>query len=234
MSAVVAPATDTLRLDNAPGPEADADALKAHYRRVQDVFATNAYDVVIYLCHWCLSDGGDNGLAFTKTEQPRGTRQYCSARCANAYSAYMQKVVVKGRIATPSPSDETEDDSSGATSGAAQPQRTRKRRRGIVDAHYTPVQPGSDEERAVLESATAPLPKGTKIESAGVAGPRKARAKQAAREDGKCARGLHDLTPDNTYTHNGVSWCRACKADNRARYIAKKKGGDFDAGTDRK
>lgn len=77
------------KLDDVPGPEASADALKAHYRRVQDAFATHRYDDLIEVCYWCLD--GESGLAFTKPDQPRGTRMYCSAHCANAHAAHMQK-----------------------------------------------------------------------------------------------------------------------------------------------
>ncbi len=93
---------------DAPGPEADADALDANYRLVQAALATHAYDDIIYVCHWCLIDAP---LPYAKVSAPRGgTRMYCSKRCAEAYDAYTKSrdsrshtVTVSGRIDPPGP-----------------------------------------------------------------------------------------------------------------------------------
>lgn len=85
---------------DAPGPEANADVLSTHYRRVQTVFATHAYDSWVFLCHWCLTD---EPLTHTKVNDLRGTRTYCSERCSKAYDAYIKSRTVTGRIADQEP-----------------------------------------------------------------------------------------------------------------------------------
>ncbi len=102
---VIPPITD------APGAEADASVLAAHYQRVQDAFACYSYDNCVAVCRWCLDEAP---LPFPEPFQ-RGTRKYCSRRCADAYAAYKAKYYRKGRAtvsdAVPSDSDETVDDS---------------------------------------------------------------------------------------------------------------------------
>ncbi len=204
------PAPRIEKLDNVPGPEASGDVLKAHYRRVQDIIATHCYDDVLCMCHWCA--GIEAELAFTKTDQPRGTRQYCTARCANAYTAYTQKAVMQGKVVSPPPpGDDAEDDD--PPPGTAKPTPTRRKR--VKDVTTTVGQEGTGRTTAGKPPAAPPKPVREK--------PTKARGPKPAREDGKCPRGLHDLTPDNVYERDGNRWCKACKADNRARYIAKQK-----------
>lgn len=81
------------KLADVPGPEASGDVLLAHYRRVQEqIRAVHSYDDVAYICFWCADSETD--LVFAKTEQPRGRAVYCTARCRDAYAAYMKKVIV--------------------------------------------------------------------------------------------------------------------------------------------
>ncbi len=93
-------------IPDAPGPDADADVLSANYQRVQEAFATHSYDDSIYVCHWCLID---DPLPYTKVGT-RGTRMFCSSRCAESYTAYTKSrdsrshtVDVSGRIDPPGP-----------------------------------------------------------------------------------------------------------------------------------
>lgn len=83
---------DIKKLDNVPGPEASGDVLLAHYRRVQEVIATHSFDDVSYMCFWCADTEAE--LTLAKAGQPRGQPMYCTARCRDAYAAYMQKVIV--------------------------------------------------------------------------------------------------------------------------------------------
>lgn len=212
-----APIPPIAKLDNVPGPESDADTLQTHYRRVQDAFATHHYEDVVETCHWCLDS--EKGLAFSKTDQPRGTRTYCTARCANAYTAYTQKVVGRGKVSTTNPSnpadDEFEDGSCDPPPGAAKPtlKRDRKKARGGVPE---PTETATDAESRLSR---------TTVRERESPPERKARVKKAAREDGMCSRGLHPITTENTYERDGSAWCRDCKKLNRAKYLVKKAAG---------
>lgn len=77
---------------NPPGPNASMDVLRAHHDKVQYVFAVYAYDYLIRVCHWCLSDAplphGDPG-------KRGGTRKFCSERCAEAQAAYTTQLYSK-------------------------------------------------------------------------------------------------------------------------------------------
>ena len=75
-------------IPDVPGPEAKADELVAHYRKVQHVFAIYSYDNLRVVCGWCISD---EPLAFTDPGR-RGTHKFCSARCAEARAACMTNI----------------------------------------------------------------------------------------------------------------------------------------------
>lgn len=45
-----------------------------------------------------------------------------------------------------------------------------------------------------------------------------ARAARADKRGGKCGNGLHEMTPENTYTHNGYSVCAPCRVENQRQY----------------
>lgn len=85
---VIPPITD------APGAEADATVLAAHYRRVQNAFACHNYDDCMAVCRWCLDEAP---LPFPEPHQ-RGTRKYCSRRCADAYAAYKAKYYRRAKV----------------------------------------------------------------------------------------------------------------------------------------
>lgn len=102
---VIPPITD------APGPDADPSVLKAHYRLVQDAFATHSYDDTLYICHWCLDEAP---LTHAKIATPRGTHMFCSREHAEAHAAYMKGLQRERPTVTPaepSDNDDTEDDS---------------------------------------------------------------------------------------------------------------------------
>lgn len=208
-----APVSLIAKLDNVPGPEADAETLKTHYRRVQNIMATHRYEDVIYICHWCCD--GDAELAFADPAGKHGSRKYCSARCANGYHAYVSKVVAKGQqVATPSSSDDTEDDTYDPPPGAAQPTPTRPRARPVAVAEITEVVGQEGTGKTTVVAPRKPP----------VATPRKPRATKQDRTDGKCAKGLHDMTEANTYIYNGNKWCRECRKASRTKSVEKRDG----------
>lgn len=82
-----------------PGPDADVVELREHYMRVQEYFATHAYDDWVYRCHWCLGE---------EQRYPRlgthGNRLFCSIECQRAYAACL------GSNGTPTPAPTVDDD----------------------------------------------------------------------------------------------------------------------------
>lgn len=78
-----------LKLDNVPGPKAPPLELTEHYLKVQVILACHRYDDVVAACHWCCDM--KEGLAFSRFGS-RGTRMFCSRRCADALEAYHKKV----------------------------------------------------------------------------------------------------------------------------------------------
>ncbi len=77
-----------------------------------------------------------------------------------------------------------------------------------------PTEEPADEpaEAAPSESPPAWKPKGQRERK-----PRKPRAKKPERSDGMCAKGLHKMTPENTYEYKGTVWCRECRKASRAK-----------------
>lgn len=197
------------KLDNVPGPEADESALKAHYRLVQNVLAKHAYDDVIAACHWCCDM--DEQLAYSKPGTRGGPNMYCSGRCASAYAKYQQLNYRKpGEAGTSATS---------ATSAAPPAEK-------LV---------GDDEEAETPNVPTAAFPEATERETeptpeqrrhAAKKNPqrkaRKAREKKPERTDGLCAKGEHKMTDANRYSYRNTVWCRACRAESRARSAAKR------------
>ncbi len=211
-----------LKLDNVPGPEARADELATHYTRVQEVMACHRYDDVIAACHWCCDM--EAGLAYTKPEAARGTaRMFCSGRCASAFGAHRAKVhgLQAGKPSSTATGIAPPTDEETAT----QEETPVAKKRGST-AKATPTEELAEETgdepaatvAATPESPSAWKPKGQRERKA-----RKPRAAKPERNDGMCAKGLHEMTPENTYEYRGTIWCRACRAESRARSAAKRK-----------
>ena len=203
------------KLDNVPGPEASADELTKHFRRVQHILACHPYDDVIAACHWCCDM--EAGLAYSKPDEARGSRMFCSGRCASAHAAY--RVIAHGR---PKPkADEPTSGSSPSTS------RRKAAERAAEDEAETEGDDGGDdnppaeaEKASAKEPAeTAATPESPSWQPKGQRGrkPRKAKAKKPERSDGKCAKGLHKMTDENRYEYKGTIWCRECRKASRAR-----------------
>lgn len=215
------PSLPIAKLDNVPGPEADGDVLKAHYRRVQDIFATHRYDDIIQTCHWCCDM--EAGLAYSKTDVARGTRMFCSGRCASAYTAYQVKVLhldKKAQARPPNGDDKTADDPDEAPpeptpepEGEVDP---------IVEAHDDDPDMKADAERH-LRDASVREREQERMEARTKA-KRKPRATKEPRADGKCPKGLHEMTPDNQYHYQDKVWCRECRKASRAKSAANGKG----------
>ncbi len=210
------PGAPITKLDNVPGPEASADELNKHYQRVRDVFACHRYDDVIAACHWCCDM--EAGLAYSKPDEARGNRMFCSGRCASAHAAY--RVHAHGRR---KPKADT------ATGGI--PPTTSKE---TATANKPEPEPGDDDgdddnpsdeaeetnvtekpdESAPSESPSTWKPKGQRPRKARKA---KARTKKPERTDGKCAKGIHQMTEANRYEYKGTVWCRECRKASRAK-----------------
>ncbi len=216
------PALPILKLDNVPGPEASDDELVKHYERVRGIFACRNYDDVLAACHWCCDM--EEGLAYTKPDEARGNRMFCSGRCASAHAAY--RALAHG---PPKPNAEQ------PTSGPSPSTSRRKAKEAAEEPDPEPEEddgaddnpPAENEEASADEptEAAAPpespsdwKPKGQRARK-----PRKAKVKKPERADGKCAKGLHKMKGENRYEYKGTVWCRACRAESRARSAAKKK-----------
>lgn len=203
------PSLPIAKLDNVPGPEADEAALKAHYDLVQEIMAIHRYDDVINACHWCCDM--EAGLAYTKPDEKRGSRMFCSGRCASAFSAYQVKVLHLNRKPTvtqaqPSDSDETVDDSYSPppdTEGA----KTAK-------TQWKPTSERPRRQRRVKDVTEVVGQEGT---GKTTGGPKRTRAAKPKRTDGKCTKGLHEMTEANTYSYNGGTWCRECRKASRTK-----------------
>ena len=210
------PANPILKLDNVPGPETAPDELVKHYEKVQDIFACRNYDDVLAACHWCCDM--EAGLAYTKPDEARGNRMFCSGRCASAHAAY--RVIAHGH---PKPKEES------PTSGPSPSTSRRKAKEAKEEADPEPEenkadeQPpdeskASNEEPAEAETA-APSespswkPTGSRIGRK----PRKAKAKKPERSDGLCAKGLHKMDKANQYHYQGTVWCKECRKASRAK-----------------
>jgi hypothetical protein len=218
----VAPSLPILKLADVPGPEADADVLNAHYRLVQNALATHRYDDVIQSCHWCLDM--EAGLAYSKTDEARGTRLFCSGRCANAYSAYQVKVLNYGQRVAPAPiPDEGDDPTDEGDEPASDPDETPEPE-PTSEPELDPAEAtkagwarqvsatGRGRRRRVKDVTTVTGKEGTGKTTA-----RQPRAKKPERTDGKCTKGLHEMTEANTYSYNGGTWCRECRKASRTK-----------------
>lgn len=197
------------KLDDVPGPEADAGALKAHYIKVQHVFAVHHYDDVIAACHWCCDM--DEQLAFTKPNTRGGAGMYCSGRCASAFAKYQQLNYRKPGQDGPSTSVTSaapraeklvgDDDEDG--DGEVSPTETTETE---TEAAETPAPPTPSPDERWTEAKKNPQRKA-----------RKTRDKKPERTDGLCAKGLHKMTDANRYEYKGTVWCRECRKASRSR-----------------
>lgn len=210
------PAMPILKLDNVPGPEASAEELTEHYRRVQIIFACHNYDDVIAACSWCCDM--EEGLAYTKPDEARGNRMFCSGRCASAHAAY--RVIAHGR---PKPDVVAE------TSGPSPSTSRRKAEEATPDTDTEPEEDDGEDDNqpAAADKASADEPAETaappespsdwKPKGQRERKPRKAKAKKPERSDGKCAKGLHKMTDENRYEYKGTVWCRECRKASRSK-----------------
>lgn len=211
------PTLPILKLGNVPGPEADANDLRTHYRRVKEVMAIHAYDDVINACHWCC--GMEEPLAYSKVDNPRSTHMFCSGRCASAYGEYRANTLGKRaegpKPSAPEPTDNETPLDPEPENGEGEP---------VSEEHYAE---SPADAKASLERTAERLRESewqaSKASSARK--PRKPREAKPAREDGKCAKGLHEMTPENTYsTPDGKgAWCKECRKASRAK--SKSNGG---------
>lgn len=209
------------KLDNVPGPEADAGALREHYRKVQNIFAVHHYDDVIAACHWCCNM--DEQLAFAKPNTRGGPGMYCSGRCASAYAKYQQLSYRKpgeaGTSATSAapPTEKLVEEAPCTCAGES----ATTTEAGC--AYHTDPDVEAEVKvnvpTAAFPEATAPTreqrwheeKKNPKRKA------HKAREKKPERTDGKCAKGLHEMTDGNKYEYQGTVWCRECRKLSRAR-----------------
>lgn len=211
------------KLDNVPGPEDNFSVLCTHYSRVQVVVACHNYDDVILTCRWCCDM--ESPLVYSKPEQARGNKMFCSGRCASAYGAFRAEQLRK-------PKDAKDLETANARPTSVKDATpTSKARRRTVEAGAAgaeiikPVEdkpdaePDKDETAAPSESPSTWKPKGQREKK-----PRQSRSTKPERTDGKCSKGLHEMTDANRYEYKNTVWCRACRADSRKRSAAKKNG----------
>ena len=156
-------------------------------------------------------------LAYSKVDEARGTRMFCSGRCASAYSAYqvlsLGKQAGGPKLPAPSPTDgETPLDPEPDNAGGGKGEDVDEGEAADATRHLSDTA-GREREREWHESKAAARK------------PRKARAPKAARADGLCAKGLHKMDEANRYEYNNTVWCRACRTESRARSAAKKGNG---------
>jgi hypothetical protein len=211
------PSLPIVKLDNVPGPEDDVGALRAHYQQVQNAFATHRYDDVIQACHWCLDM--EAGLGYSKTDETRGTRMFCSGRCASAYCAYQVKVLhcdKKAQQQARPPEDEGDDPADDASEAPPEPApepEANPAEAGRADwAKRVSEQTLTGRRRRVKDVTTVVGKEGTGKTTA-----RKPRAGKPKRTDDKCPKGLHEMTPENRYEYKGTVWCRECRKASRAK-----------------
>ncbi len=210
----IPPGSPILKLDNVPGPEAKVDELATHYMRVQKIMAIHRYDDVIAACHWCCDM--EAGLAYSKPEEPRGTRMFCSGRCASAFGAHRAKV--GGQRPKPSSSEGEEDATLPTDEETATEEETPVvKKRGSATKATPTEEPAKEPDEEPDEAAPSESPPAWKPKGQRTAKPRKQRAKKPERSDGMCAKGLHKMTPENTYEYKGTVWCRECRKASRAK-----------------
>jgi len=192
---------------------------------VQNIFAVHQYDDVIAACHWCCDM--DEQLAFSKPNTRGGPNVYCSGRCASAFTKYQQlnyhKPGEAGTSATSAapPAEKLADEPCTCTGESATTTEA-----GC--AYHT-----DPDVEAEVNIPTAAFPEATKptaeerwheAKKNPARKARKAREKKPERADGKCAKGLHEMTDDNKYEYKGTIWCRACRKASRAASAANRKG----------
>lgn len=75
-------------LPDTPGPEADAEALRAHYIRWLDTTSYLSYNGRAYACAWCARQDVDLTV---RQVGSRDEATFCSDRCRGAKAAYEAK-----------------------------------------------------------------------------------------------------------------------------------------------
>ena len=204
------------KMDNVPGPEDSFKELEKHFRLVQAILACHRYDDVIAACHWCCEM--EAGLAFAKPDKPRGTRMFCSERCAKTHAAY--RVTAHNLTKPKSETGEEEDKPPTTIQGTAiglksSDKPATKPNENDDDQPSTEAKELVSDEPA--ETTPPESPSTWKPESRKARKPRKAKAKKPERTDGKCAKGMHKMTDANRYEYNGTVWCRECRKASRAK-----------------
>ncbi len=207
------PTLPILKLDNVPGPEASEAELKEHYGRVQEIMATHRYDDVIHACHWCCDM--EAGLAYTKPDQTRGSRVFCSGRCASAFGAYQVRVLHLSR--KPKPASPSEGDETADTADEAQSPDDDDAKASLTRTAETQWKPTGERPRRSRRVKDVTKVVGQEGTGKTTAGPKRSRASKPKRTDGKCAKGLHKMTEANTYTYQDKVWCRECRKASRAK-----------------
>ncbi len=198
------------KLDNVPGPEDDFAMLSTHYSRVQVILACHCYDNVIAACRWCCDM--ESPMAYSKPEEARGTKMFCSGRCASAYGALraeqLRKPNSSGAAVSIPPTD---------AKTATEEETPVSKKRGSATKATPTEEPEPEPEQEPDEAAPSESPPAWKPKGQRERKPRKQRAKKPDRTDGMCAKGLHKMTPENTYEYKGTVWCRECRKASRAK-----------------
>ncbi len=73
-------------IKDAPGPDDDLDAIKAHAKEINGIRACYNFDRIRAVCYWCLTDD----LLFTDKGVRQGTYKWCSERCRDANGKLME------------------------------------------------------------------------------------------------------------------------------------------------
>lgn len=201
------------KLDNVPGPEENIAILREHYSRVQVVVACHAYDDVILACRWCCDM--ESPLAYSKPDEARGNKMFCSGRCASAFGVFRADQLLKPQTSdaesTTPPTEET------ATNEEPPVSKRRGRTTKATPTEEPAEEPDDEPAETETEAATSESPPAWKPKGHRAPKARKQRATKPERSDGKCAKGLHEMTDENRYEYKGTVWCRECRKASRSK-----------------
>ncbi len=158
---------------------------------------------------------------------------YCSGRCASAFAKYQQLNYVKpgekGTSATSAapPAEKLAEEPCTCTGESATTTEA-----GCA-FHTDPDVETEAEVKVNVPTATwpeatkptepTPDERWTEAKKNPQRKARKARKAKPERADGKCAKGLHEMTDDNKYEYKKTVWCRACRKASRATSAAARK-----------
>lgn len=214
------PGMPIAKLDHVPGPEASAAELTKHFQRVQIILACHRYDDVLAACHWCCDM--EAGLAYSKPDEARGNRMFCSGRCASAHAAY--RVIAHGSPKPKADTDTNTDNEKGKIKGTAintktdpDPEPEQETEPDHDDDNPPDEAQESNTEEPNETAAPSESPSDWKPKGQRARKPRKARAAKPERTDGKCAKGIHQMDEANRYEYKGTVWCRECRKASRSK-----------------